>query len=130
MNPESPQIPRDELLTKLTAMLLGELPDEQAMLLREIVARDPQLAAMQERLRQSIDLLRETAAKTEEQPQTQVAPLKLSEARREKLLASFKTLKPKELARPVRRMPRWLVPAAAAAAVILILASISGPSLK
>src|SRR5947207_7607494 len=96
MNPETPQIPREELEAKLTAMLLGELPAEQAMLLREIIARDPQLAALEERLKQTIEMLRQTAAKPAEQP-SQSAPLKLSEVRREKLLASFKTLKPKEL---------------------------------
>src|SRR5437667_9154742 len=129
MSPETPQAPREELESKLTAMLLGELPAEQAMLLREIVARDPQLAALQDRLKQSIDLLRETATKTAEQPQTQTAPLKLSGQRREKLLASFKTLKPKELAQPRRRLPSWIAPAAPAAAIILILASIALPGL-
>src|SRR5205807_8058019 len=88
MNPELPQNPREELEAKLTAMLLGELPEEQAMLLREIIARDPQLAVLQDRLKQSIELLRETASKTAEQPQTQAAPLHLSAERREKLLAS------------------------------------------
>src|SRR5208282_1712114 len=50
-----------------------------------------------------------------------------SSERREKLLAHFKTIAPKEFAKPPRRKISWLVPLAAAAAIAL-LAAISVPN--
>ena len=50
MNPDSPRPPREELEARLTALLLGELPDEEAAALRELIAKDAQLAELHERL--------------------------------------------------------------------------------
>ena len=60
MNPESPKTPREELEAKVTALLLGELPPDQAFLLREIIQRDPELAAVHDRLKKTVELVRET----------------------------------------------------------------------
>src|SRR5580658_3540217 len=98
MNPEP--MKREDLEAKVTALLLDELPDNEAALLRELIARDPGLARLQRQLKVTLELLRETAAAPEPLP---TAPLKLSEAKREKLLASFKTVAPKEFASTPRR---------------------------
>ena len=116
MNPDSPQTPREELEARLTALLLGELPDEDAAALREAIAHDPELAALQARLKQAVDLVRETAAHPLGATVGPPAPLRLSEERREKLLAHFKTIAPKEFA-TARRERKWLTPVSVAAGI-------------
>ena len=44
MNPEMPQKPQDELEARLTALLLGELPHDQAAALHQKLAQDAELA--------------------------------------------------------------------------------------
>ena len=124
MNPDAPT-PREQLEARLTALLLGELPADEAAALRAEIGRDAELAALHRRLEHTIELVRETAADPVEQMAEQPAPLRLSEERREKLLAQFKTVAPKEFARKQPRYREWLVPAAAVAALV-VLAAIMG----
>src|SRR6266540_2228709 len=129
MNEDAPKPPREELETRLTALLLGELPAEEAAALREIIAKDAQLAGLHERLKRAIDLVRETAARPMEQTAAQPAPLKLSDERRQKLLAHFKTVAPEQFRAPRGRGPSWFVPlGAAAAAALMLLAAIAIPN--
>ena len=139
MNPEMPEKPQDELEASLTALLLGELPHEQAAALHQKLAQDAELAKLYERLKQTINLVRETVAKPAEQTGDQPTPLKLSDQRRQKLLRHFKTVAPKEFARPHRRAMPWLIPVGIAAGFVVILGGMflpaftrskgSGPSL-
>jgi uncharacterized protein involved in exopolysaccharide biosynthesis len=101
MNPQKPRTPRQELEASLTALLLGELPAEKAAAIRELMAKDAELARLYERLEQTIGLVRETAGPAEQG--TQSAPLKLSTKRREQLLQHFKTITPREFTKPERR---------------------------
>jgi anti-sigma factor RsiW len=80
---------------RLIALLLGELPGDSRRV-RAAIATNPELARLHERLKQTISLVREATAKVTEPASEQAAPLRLSEERREKLLAHFKTVKPKE----------------------------------
>src|SRR6266478_9377177 len=119
MNPEIPTTPRGELETKLTALLLGELPADEAFALGRAIEQDAELATLYARLKETVGLVREAtvAAAAQSAP----APdLKLSEPRREKLLAQFKTVKPKEFAEPEKHRTTWAVPMAAAAIVMLL----------
>ena len=127
MNPEIPPDPRAELESRLTALLLGELSAEEAAALRQTMAQDAELAALHERLRLTIELVRETAAISAGELSKQPAPLKLSAARREALLAHFKTVAPPQLARPRARRISWLVPLAAAAAIVVLLGLLLTP---
>jgi hypothetical protein len=119
MKPEKPKSPRQELEASLTALLLGELPADKAAALRELMAKDGELARLYERLEQTIGLVRETAVPTEETT-LHSAPLKLSTKRREQLLAHFKTVAPKEFAKPNRREIRVRELAIAAGIVAFI----------
>src|SRR6266545_1765159 len=127
MNEDTPKPPREQLETRLTALLLGELPAEEAAALREIMAKDAPLAGLYERLQRAIDLVRETAASPMEQTAAQPAPLKLSDERRQKLLAHFKTVAPERFKAPRGREPSWIAPLGAAAA-LMVLAAISIPN--
>jgi len=49
MNPDSPKDPRSALESSLTALLLGELPHEEAAALHQKLAQDTELAALYER---------------------------------------------------------------------------------
>ncbi|HEX4263883.1 MAG TPA: von Willebrand factor type A domain-containing protein [Verrucomicrobiae bacterium] len=129
MNPDFPQNEREQLETKLTAFLLGELPPDETVALCKAMESDPELAALYERLKQTIELVRESAASPVAESVPQTAPLKMSANRREKLLAQFKTIAPKEFAKP-RRVMDWLVPVAAVSAMIMILAALLLPALS
>jgi len=118
MNPDLPHNSREELEAGLTALLLGELPPDQAAQLRRAIEQDAALAALHQRLKLTIDLVRETAVQPAGQTAVQPAPLKLSESRRQELLAHFKTVAPKEFARPRRQ--EWRSPGLVAAAAVLI----------
>jgi Mg-chelatase subunit ChlD len=120
MNPEP--MKREDLEAKVTALLLGELPDNEAALLRELIARDAGLARLHGQLKLTLELLRETTATAEPAP---AAPLKLSEARREKLLAQFKTIAPAEFAPASRRKISWPLALASAFALLVILAAVT-----
>jgi Mg-chelatase subunit ChlD len=128
MNPDSPIDPRSALEASLTALLLGELPHDQAAALHQKLAQDAELAKTYERLKHTVNLVRETVACPAAQTADQPTPLKLSEQRRQKLLQHFKTVAPKEFAPPRRRPVRWLVPLGIAAALVLLLASIAVPN--
>ncbi len=129
MNPEIPPNPRAELEARLTAYLLGELPAHEAAALRQALDDDAELAKLCDRLKPAIKLVREAAAPA--QPGAAPAePLKLSEDRRQKLLAHFKTIAPKEFAAPrTSKKSTWLIPLAAAAAVVLLAVPLFLPAL-
>src|SRR5437867_3328463 len=120
MNPELPKNPREELELRLTALLVGELSAEEAAAWRAAISTNPELAKLHDRLKHAIDLVREVAASPSEPATAQATPLKLSEERRQKLLAHFKTVRPKELVRPQRRKMPWLVPASVAALLVAL----------
>jgi len=128
MNPEMPQQPQDESDVQLTALLLGELPHQQAAALHQKLAQDAELAKLYERLKQTINLVRETLATPAAQTADHPTPLKLSEQRREKLLQHFKTIAPKEFLPPRRRGMPWLVPVGIAAAFVVILGGLLLPA--
>src|SRR5439155_22503052 len=128
MDSEMPANSREELESQLTAFILGELPAEQAFELGRSIEQDVELARLYQRLKVTVELVRETTSHPAEQPTAHPAPLKLSAERREKLLARFKTITPMQLSEPHPSRRAWLVPLAAAA-ILLLLASISIPNL-
>ena len=119
MNPDFPMTPREELELKITDLLLGELPAEEAEALRRAMAQDVELAALHDRLKKTIVLVGETAGHPAEKPASEPAPLKLSAERREKLLQEFKMIRPTELDRPRRRESTSVVAVAAVAVLVL-----------
>src|SRR5262245_30044331 len=127
MNPNPPLPPEQDLETRLTALLLGELSETEAIALCQAMERDPRLAALYERLKQTVALVRETASTPAAAPAVGHAdanadtatPLRLPEDRRERLLAQFKTVKV-FTPRPRRGLP-WFVPLTAAAAAVALL---------
>src|SRR6185369_8200938 len=123
MNPEFDST-RQALEARLTALLLGELDPDQARALNEIIARDPELSKLHARLKQTIELVRETAVEHAGHNAPATVPLKLSEQRRQELLQRFKTVTPKEFAEPKKRtLSSRLVFVAAALVMIAMLAS-------
>lgn len=118
MNPNAPLPPEKEQEARLPALLLGELSEAEALALRRAMEQDPRLAALFERLKQTVALVREAAADTAEQTAAPPAPLKLSEDRRQKLLTQFKTV---AIAPPPGRRVSWWIPMSAAAAVVAVI---------
>jgi Mg-chelatase subunit ChlD/LysM repeat protein/anti-sigma factor RsiW len=115
MNPDSPQTPQELLEARLTALLLGELSGAEAETLWHTIESDPELFAQYERLKKTVGLVRAVAA----DPAPAIhANLKLSDDRRQKILAHFKTIplpEPVIAPKTARMTPtRWLLTAAAA----------------
>src|ERR1039457_3059505 len=123
MNPDQPS--RGEIEAKLTALLLGELPDEEARLLRWAIAQDVELAQLHDRLKVTIGLLREVTVKP-----TESVPLKLSDERRKRLLAHFKTPRPKESFWLKRIKVPSLITALVLVAIVALLAAMLLPALS
>jgi uncharacterized protein YegL len=127
MNFEFPTDPRKALEDSLTALLLGELPDEQVRFLRQAIATDPELAKTFEALKKTIELVRETEATPVAEPTTTVDAPKLSDERRDELLQRFKTVQPAQFKEPMRPRFAWLMPVAAAVALIMIVSTLLLP---
>ena len=127
MNPDTPKNPREKLEAKLTSLLLGELPHEEAAALHQKLAQDAESAKLYERLKHTVSVVRETLRTPAEQPANQPAPLKLSDERRQKLLQHFKTVAPQEFARPGRRWKPRLVEVGIAAALLALLGALLLP---
>jgi Mg-chelatase subunit ChlD/type II secretory pathway pseudopilin PulG len=92
MNPEQPS--REQIEARLTALLLNELPEDEAALLRWTLSQDPELSQLHDRLKTTIGLVRETVAHPAEAPVEKTAVRRLSEERRRRLLEHFKTPRP------------------------------------
>jgi len=128
MNPNQPS--REQIEARITALLLGELPADEAQLLRYTISQDAALQKLQQELASTIVLVRE-AEKNPAAASGENIPLKLSDARRKKLLAHFQTPRPqaaKELFWLKRIEIRPLVPALVVLAIVALLAAISIPN--
>jgi Mg-chelatase subunit ChlD len=117
----------EERDARLTSLLLGELPPNEAEELRAIIGTDAELARACVRRGRTISLLREAAAaqgQAAEPAEAEVAaPARLSNERREKLLETFKSAPPvpAERVRWRLQMPQWFLPMSAAAIFIGLL---------
>jgi Mg-chelatase subunit ChlD len=127
MNPDLPQNEREQLEAQLTAFLLGELPPDETVALCKAMEHDPELAALYERLKRTIGLVRESSVESIAESVPQPAPLQLSEERREKLLAHFKTIEPKEFTR-TRPIIDQVLPWAISAVVVVFIGLIAVPN--
>jgi len=119
MNADKPQ--PEELESKLTGLLLGELPEEEAAALRRAIEHDTELSRLYRRLETTIGLVRQTAAMPAEPAAVPAEPLKLQDQRREKLLAHFKTVRPPEFAKPRKRQKLRLAELSVAAGLVALI---------
>ena len=125
MNPELPTDANEALEPNLTTLLLGELPEAQAEELRRAIERSPTLTKEYEQLKATIGLIRQAEELSSPTATSEgAAPDRLSAERREQLLQAFKTVRPPPFQQPVRRESRWLVPAAAACAILSTVAAL------
>ncbi len=132
MNPEKPS--REEIEVKLTALLLGELPADEAKLLRWTISQDANLQKLHDELESTIVLVREVAKNPAEASGEKTVSLKLSDTRREKLLAHFKAPRPQPKnplfwLKPISfpKVPR-LIEVLAVVAIVAILAAMLLPA--
>jgi secreted protein with Ig-like and vWFA domain len=83
--------PEDGWEARLTARLLGELSEAESKALDQVLAADPQLAQLEQRLRQTIGYVREVAADPAG-PALGATPLpRMSPGRRERLLEQLRS---------------------------------------
>jgi Mg-chelatase subunit ChlD len=121
MNSSSPNNPREELEARLTALLLGELSSEEAAALYRKLERDSELSKIYARLKATIELVGVTTADSASETAEPPVALRLSDGRRQKLFAHFKTVAPKEFAESGVRRRSWMLMVGAAAAIVLFL---------
>ena len=115
----NPQSPREEIEIRITALLMGELSPDEAAALHTRIAADAELTALHARLGRALGLLREACA-IPEQPAPPV-PARLSDERRERLLAHFQGAKPGPVIVKPRRDWKWAVPLGLAASLIALI---------
>ena len=130
MSTEFPSDPREALEASLTALLLGELPEDQAAFVRQAMAQDADLARRFERLKRATEMIRLAESAPTAPPLEPPATLKFSERRRQLLLQSFKTVAPAEFAPPPRPKFRWVIPAGIAALLLAVLGVALLPALS
>jgi Mg-chelatase subunit ChlD len=130
MSNDFPTDPREALEASLTALVLGELPADQAAFLRDAISRDPELARRYERLKQTVELVRVTAKTPVTEMPAPAPALKLSGNRRDALLQHFKTVTPKEFGERSRNKILWLIPASIAAVLISLCGMLWMPQLS
>jgi Mg-chelatase subunit ChlD/anti-sigma factor RsiW len=131
MKTDAPIPTPDDLEVRITALLLGELSPPDEAELRAAMDRDPALARLQARLQATIALVREVEAQPVATSPTQPATMKLSEARRQRLLQQFKTVRAHDLLPEITpskwNLQRWLLPLGLAA-VLVVVASLAIPN--
>jgi Mg-chelatase subunit ChlD len=130
MNPDSPKNQRETLEARLTSLLLGELSHEEAASLHQDLSHDPELSKLYDRLQETIGVVRETMHAPAEHNTEPAEPLRLSDERREKLLAHFKTVAPSEFEKPKGRATRVILELAIAASIVVILGGLMLPALS
>jgi Mg-chelatase subunit ChlD/type II secretory pathway pseudopilin PulG len=133
MNSDQPS--REQIEARITALLLGELPTDEATLLRYTIAQDPGLQKLHDELAATMVLVREVEKKPADGPADNRPPLQLPADRRQKLLAHFKTPRPEAATpepsiwlRPIGRFS--VVPYLVAIALIAVLAAMLLPTLS
>ncbi len=119
MNSDFAKLSKEERALRFTALALGELAPAEAEEVHQAIAVDPELAREFARLKQTVALVRETAA-MDRKVSSDGTPLRLDEARRKKLLETFQTPAP-VVVKPRRRRKLWFVPMSAAALLIGLL---------
>lgn len=125
MSSDLPTNPHEALDPSLTALLLGELTEAQAEVVRDAIERDSALAKRFQQLKSTICLIREAeASNASSTAGDSSTPARLNEERRQQLLQAFKTLRPQQFNPVPCRESRWLVPAATACAVISIVVAL------
>ena len=132
MNFEQPS--REQIEVRITALLLGELPAEEAALLRYTLAQYPALQQLHDQLQSALGLVREAAKHPAEGPVEKGPRRKLSKNRRRILLEHFKTPRPTPKPEPLfwlKRITlrRW-VEVALLVVILGALAAVMVPSTK
>lgn len=115
MNPFPPHTPQGDanpdpaaIEVRITALLLGEVPPDEAEALRARIQADPALRSLHDRLRIAIELTREASRPAGNRPTRDHEPEprpRLDSARREQLLARFRGEPPAEAAGNVIPLP-------------------------
>lgn len=129
MNPETPKSLREELESRVTALLLGELSPDEAALLREIIAHDAELAKRHDQLKETIALVRETVRSEAEPPAPAAASLRLSAERRKRLQTAFLIPPLKPELKPKSRAGLRLIELLVVLSIVAVLAAMLLPSL-
>ena len=121
---------RETIEARITALLLGELPAAEAELLRYTISQDAALRQLHDELASTIALVREAAKTPASVPAETAEALRLSQERREKLLAHFKTPRPHDPLFWLKRIEvRRVLTALACVALVALLAALFLPAL-
>ena len=129
MNPDFPQNEREKLEAKLTAFLLGELPPDETIALCKAMEEDRDLAALYERIKLTVGLVRESTGSPATETSRASAAVKTVERPPGKIAhAQFKFVAPKEFAKPTPKIS-LLVQIAAVFTILALLAGMLLPAL-
>lgn len=139
--PAVPNLPDPE--ARITALLLGELSPAEEAEVRKALADYPTLAELHERLRKTIELVKEAEAKQTATPAAAATPapkpegapepkemqMRFPEERRQILLAQLQLKLPPVPPLPRKRATNWFVLIGATAVIVVLAAGMLLPSL-
>jgi len=126
MNPDQPS--REEIEARITALLLGELPDDEAELLCWTISQNAELQTLHDRLKYTIGFMHEAVKPSADAPALKEIPLKLSPERRQKLLAHFKTPRANKSFWLKRIEAPTLIPVLVVLAIVALLVATAVPN--
>ncbi len=108
MSDDSSNASREEAEAKITALVLGELTAAEEATVREALTADPDLQVLHDRIRRTLDLVRE-AVRTSTEPSVNPTPgARLDPARRERVLRQLRQSAP--AAQPPASDPPRVIP--------------------
>jgi len=99
--------PENDPEVRITALLLGELTPEEETELRAVMAQNPELTRLHDRLKVVMGLVKDAVPTTEPLTQSLPEPMTLAEERRAELLAVFKGAAPKPKAKKIIKVSFW-----------------------
>ncbi len=99
--------PENDPEVRITALLLGELTPEEEMELRAVMAQNPELMRLHDRLKVVMGLVKDAVPTTEPLTQSLPEPMTLAEERRAELLAVFKGAAPKPKEKKIIKVSFW-----------------------
>jgi Mg-chelatase subunit ChlD/type II secretory pathway pseudopilin PulG len=129
MNPEQPS--RDQIEARLTALLLGELTENDAQLLRHTISQDAGLKKLHDELAATIVLVQAAVKNPLDAAGEGSGALKLASERRKKLLTHFQKPRPQETLFWLKRIEvPSLVTVLVVLAIVALLAAMLLPALS
>lgn len=121
MNFDPSSLTPDEFESRITALVLGELPPDEAEAVRHAIEVDPELAKLHAQIEATLGFVREAVVESGVEGAALPLAPKLSDGRRAAVLSRLKQAPVKEFPGADRRRMPWAIPMGIAASLLALL---------